>query len=137
MAKRVHCDNCESDGHPTFMCPKPAKKSTAARMDVQRQKAQRAQPEMGTPDCTELASRTQASVRESAAGTQALLVDTNDAGSPNGRVTGFEPVSAGSTPAPASKFNKTDYQREYVAKWRRGEVGNKHRSKAKEDKQNG
>lgn len=36
-------------------------------------------------------------------------------------------VSAGSNPAAATKFDKVAYQRAYMAKYRRGEVGNKYR----------
>lgn len=46
-------------------------------------------------------------------------VDTN-AGSSNGRTVAFDAINAGSTPAPAPKFDKKAWMREYMREHRKG-----------------
>lgn len=117
---RVTCPNCGGD-HPKWECKRPDTKSTASLREVMRTVVV---PDRGGMQITNETGSTPPSVGpRSDAGETTLPVDTKPR---RGRPKMEAPTSA-----------RAAYQREYVAKWRRGEVGNKYRSKAKEDKQNG
>lgn len=112
---RVTCPNCGGN-HPKWECKAPATKSTALGKDrVIVGPVSASKPYLrNVPEVVD-AQPGKRHASEGPAGTQALPVDTIPK---RGR-----PISAN------PKSPRVAYQRDYVARWRRGEVGNKHKEK--------
>lgn len=112
---RVNCTNCGRDGHPKWQCPYPPKESTAALKEVPTSKA----GYQATLQVAKASSDEEG--LDARAGTQALPVDTNsEAGYANVEHRVAPEVMSVSSPAPATKFDKKAWMREYMREHRKG-----------------